>query len=98
MLKSLFDPSSVYRKRVQRALENARLAALEHETAAEFHAALGKMYRDRAMRLEREVNPTPAPTPSVIIDTSLPARVSSLRRSELRNGQAVFEQGNAIPH
>ena len=40
MLKSLFDPSTIYQRRARRCLENARMAALEHETAAEFHAAL----------------------------------------------------------
>lgn len=93
MLKSLFDPLTIYQRRAQRCLESARLAALEHETAAEFHAALGKMYRERVTRLEREL--TASPTPSVIIDTSLPPRVSALRRSEARAGQAFLEQGSA---
>ena len=93
MLKSLFDPSTIYQRRARRCLENARMAALEHETAAEFHAALGKMYRERVARLERELSPSPAP--SVIIDTSLPPRVSALRRSEPRAGQAFLEQGSA---
>ena len=94
MLKSLFDPSTLYQRRARRCLESARLAALEHETAAEFHAALGKMYRDRAARLERELSASDTAS-SVIIDTSLHPRVSALRRSDARAEQAVLAQGGA---
>jgi phosphoribosylaminoimidazole (AIR) synthetase len=94
MLKSLFNPLSIYQRRAQRCLDSARLAALEHETAAEFHAALGKMYRERAARLERELTPSPA-APSVILDTSTNSRVSALRRNDPRAGQAFLEQGTA---
>ncbi|MFY3386066.1 hypothetical protein [Paracidovorax sp. MALMAid1276] len=55
LLKRFFDASTMHQRRAQRCLEDARSAALEHETAAEYHAALGKMYRDRALRLERGV-------------------------------------------
>lgn len=93
MLKSLFDPSTIYQRRAQRCLNDARMAALEHETAAEYHAALGKMYRERVMRLEREFSAAPAP--SVILETSLPPRVSALRRSDTGSGQAFLAQGGA---
>jgi len=90
MLKRLFDASTIYHRRAQRCLEDARMAALEHETAAEYHAALGKMYRDRVLRLERGC--APEPTPSVILDASLPPRVSALRRSDLGKSQPVIAQ------
>lgn len=51
MLKSLFtkvQPSKV----IEDQLHEARIQALEHEAAAEHHAALAKMYRDRIERLE----------------------------------------------
>lgn len=55
MLNGMFGLSSRYQKQARHYLETARLAALEHEVAAEHHAALAAMYRERAVRLEREV-------------------------------------------
>ena len=48
-----FNQSSrAYAKRARTLLEEARLAQLEHEAAAEHHHALAKMYGDRVRRLE----------------------------------------------
>lgn len=57
MLKRFFDPATIYARRVQSGLDEARMAALEHENAAEHHMALAKMYRHRAARLEAELAP-----------------------------------------
>ena len=48
-----FNQSSrAYAKRARTLLEEARLAQLEHEAAAEHHHALANMYGDRVRRLE----------------------------------------------
>jgi hypothetical protein len=50
MLKTIFrriKPQDV----IENQLYEAEIAALEHEAAAEHHAALAQMYRDRVTRL-----------------------------------------------
>lgn len=42
-------------RRIMTLLEEANLARIEHQAAAEHHGALARMYADRAKRLEREV-------------------------------------------
>jgi len=42
-------------RRVMTLLEEAHLARIEHQAAAEHHGALARMYAERAKRLEREV-------------------------------------------
>lgn len=42
-------------RRAMALLEEAHMARLEHQAAAEHHAALARMYTDRAKRLEREI-------------------------------------------
>ncbi|MDM0111006.1 hypothetical protein QTI66_02545 [Variovorax sp. J22R133] len=42
-------------RRAMALLEEAHMARLEHQAAAEHHAALARMYSDRAKRLEREI-------------------------------------------
>lgn len=91
MLKRFFDASTIYQRRAQRCLDDARMAALEHETAAEYHAALGKMYRDRALRLERGLAPTPAAS-ELLEEASTPPRVSALRRGDVGSGQPFLSQ------
>lgn len=56
MLTKLFGLTERYEKQLRGYLETARLSALEHEVAAEHHAALGRMYRERAERLELELD------------------------------------------
>lgn len=66
---------SVYARRVQTMLREARFAQLEHAAAAEHHEALARMYAERVLRLEAACNagaqpdhkaapagPAPAPT------------------------------------
>ncbi|MBS0293511.1 MAG: hypothetical protein JSS01_13455 [Proteobacteria bacterium] len=55
MFKRFFDPATIYARRARSCLDEARMAALEHENAAEHHMALAKMYRHRAARLEAEL-------------------------------------------
>ena len=42
-------------RRVMTLLEEAHMARIEHQAAAEHHGALARMYAERAKRLEREV-------------------------------------------
>lgn len=44
-------------KVMQDQLYEARRHAVEHEASAEHHAALAKMYRERAQRLEAQLPP-----------------------------------------
>ncbi|WP_205750294.1 hypothetical protein [Diaphorobacter sp. HDW4B] len=55
MFQRFMNPTIVYMRRIQNGLEEARMAALEHESAAEHHAALATMYRDRVRRLQAEM-------------------------------------------
>ena len=103
MLKRFFDPQATYARRALRCMEDARMAALQHETAAEHHAALGKMYRQRVARLERELAPPPAAETSLILDPSTHPRVSPLRRntdsianSGTAGTQPFLAQGSAV--
>ncbi|HYP86030.1 hypothetical protein [Variovorax sp.] len=51
---NLFTRNS-HLRRAMALLEEAQMARLEHQAAAEHHAALARMYTDRAKRLEREI-------------------------------------------
>ena len=42
-------------RRAMALLDEAHMARLEHQAAAEHHAAQARMYADRAKRLEREI-------------------------------------------
>jgi hypothetical protein len=53
---SFFQPSrNSHLRRVMTLLEEANLARIEHQAAAEHHGALARMYAERAKRLEREL-------------------------------------------
>jgi len=53
---SFFQPNrNSHLRRVMTLLEEANLARIEHQAAAEHHGALGRMYAERAKRLEREL-------------------------------------------
>ena len=54
--------SSLHLKRAATLLQEAQMARLEHQAAAEHHAALAKMYAERVKRLSGEVYPLPAPS------------------------------------
>ena len=63
-------------RRAMALLEEAHMARLEHQAAAEHHAALARMYGDRAKRLEREIygnNPAHATHPSLPESGGTPA-------------------------
>lgn len=53
---SFFQPNpNSHLRRVMTLLEEANLARIEHQAAAEHHGALARMYAERAKRLEREI-------------------------------------------
>ena len=53
---SFFQPNrNGHLRRVMTLLEEAQLARIEHQAAAEHHGALARMYGERAKRLEREL-------------------------------------------
>ncbi|QIL79437.1 hypothetical protein G7047_05615 [Diaphorobacter sp. HDW4A] len=79
MFQRFMNPTIVYMRRIQSGLEEARMAALEHESAAEHHAALATMYRERTRRLQAEMavvneelagrtNARPADEPQTLAD------------------------------
>ena len=52
----LFRPShTAYLKRASALLEEAQMARIEHQAAAEHHSALARMYAERVRRLESEL-------------------------------------------
>ncbi len=52
----IFRPrTDAHIRRAQEYLQQANIARLEHQTAAEHHAALAKMYAQRINWLEREL-------------------------------------------
>ena len=52
----LFEKNSdAYLRKSREYLEEANLARVEHQAAAEHHAALAKMYTDRIARIEAEI-------------------------------------------
>lgn len=54
---NLFEPRiDAHIRKAQEYLNEANLARLEHQVAAEHHAALARMYSERAARLEMEIN------------------------------------------
>jgi hypothetical protein len=53
---NIFQPNrNGHLRRIMTLLEEANLARIEHQAAAEHHGALARMYAERAKRLEREV-------------------------------------------
>ncbi|WP_312303021.1 hypothetical protein [Pulveribacter sp.] len=81
MFKRFFDPATIYTRRAQRCMDEARMAALEHENAAEHHSALAQMYRDRVARLQAELSP--AEESRLVLDpsTQIP-RITALKKRE----------------
>ncbi len=58
MIFDLFSSNpSAYLRRASTLLQEARMARMEHQAAAEHHAALAEMYSERVRRLESEVFP-----------------------------------------
>jgi len=59
----LFRPShTAYLKRASALLEEAQMARIEHQAAAEHHSALARMYAERVRRLESELYRQPRGT------------------------------------
>ena len=48
--------SEIYLRKSREYLEEANLARVEHQAAAEHHAALAKMYTERISRIEGEID------------------------------------------
>ena len=82
MFKRFFDPATIYARRAQRSMDEARMAALEHESAAEHHAALARMYRERVARLQAELEPQQAQTPLVLDPGGQVARITALKKRD----------------
>jgi len=55
MFDFLRSNPTAYLKRAATLLEEAHMARIEHQAAAEHHAALARMYAERVRRLESEV-------------------------------------------
>ncbi|WP_404299648.1 hypothetical protein [Alicycliphilus denitrificans] len=87
MLKRFFDPATIYVRRAQSCLDDARMAALEHENAAEYHLALAKMYRHRVARLEAELDPGNGQARVVSQPTAPLPRIAALKKHK-ETGQA----------
>jgi hypothetical protein len=97
MLMRFFDPASVYARRAQRCLDDARMAALEHENAAEHHMALAKMYRHRAARLEAELASADRSTHAMADTAGQPPRIAALKkpRDHRQTQPAFLAQGSS---
>lgn len=80
MLNRFFDPATIYARRAQVCLDEARMAALEHENAAEHHMALAKMYRHRVARLEAELAPETEQAHLVAQPAAPLPRIASLKK------------------
>jgi hypothetical protein len=66
-------------RRAQEYLQQANIARIEHQTAAEHHAALANMYAQRAVWLEREL--AEAMTGSMAsLRSPLPKPVEAIKR------------------
>ncbi|MDQ3058444.1 MAG: hypothetical protein M3R45_02810 [Pseudomonadota bacterium] len=63
----LFEKNSeAYIRKSREYLEEANLARVEHQAAAEHHAALAKMYTERITRIEAEINHALQPHSSLV--------------------------------
>jgi hypothetical protein len=78
-------------RRAQEYLQQAQLARIEHQTAAEHHGALAEMYAQRALWLEREVAQAltdslpplrPMPPKAVEAVKRVPESILALARSQ----------------
>ncbi len=82
MFKRFLDPATIYARRAQRCMDEARMAALEHESAAEHHAALARMYRERVARLQIELAPQPQEARPVLEPATQVPRITPLKKRE----------------
>lgn len=71
----LFRPGhTAYLRRAAILLEEAQMARIEHQAAAEHHAALARMYAERVARLENELFRQPRTSEHVPSEPSLDDR------------------------
>ena len=56
MIKLFQSNPSVHLRRALVLLQEAQMGRIEHQAAAEHHAALARMYAERARRLEAEIH------------------------------------------
>jgi hypothetical protein len=78
-------------RKAEEYLQQANIARIEHQTAAEHHAALATMYAQRVVWLERELSEamtgsmpslrSPAPTPVEAVKR-VPESILALARSQ----------------
>ncbi len=98
MFQRFTNPTVLYTRRIQSSLDEARMAALEHESAAEHHQALANMYRDRVRRLQgelAELNGENLPVPKTVtpIDEQAAASAAQVRLIAPRSGNQVTGNG-----
>ena len=83
----LFEKNSeAYLRRSREYLEEANLARVEHQAAAEHHAALAKMYGERIARIEAEISS--ALQPSILRESAEDVSASNPRLSSLIRREA----------
>ena len=85
-------------RKAREYLQQANIARIDHQTAAEHHAALATMYAQRVVWLEREVSEaltgsmpslrSPAATPVEAVKR-LPESILALARSQRANENAA---------
>ncbi|SDL99105.1 hypothetical protein SAMN05428957_101466 [Oryzisolibacter propanilivorax] len=92
MFKRFLDPATIYLRRAQRCMDEARMAALEHESAAEHHAALARMYRERVARLRLEMSPEPQDSRPLAEAPAQGPRVMALKKREDAQPKASLVQ------
>ena len=78
---------SEHLKRADILLREAHLQRIEHQAAAEHHAALAEMYAQRAARLEREIHaahgqPWTPPLPDALSADSEEGKVHQFNKTE----------------
>ena len=79
----LFEKNAeAYLRKSREYLEEANLARVEHQAAAEHHAALAKMYTERITRIEAEIN-------SALQPHSLMVREQIVEESERSKPESV---------
>lgn len=76
--------SEIYLRKSREYLEEANLARVEHQAAAEHHAALAKMYTERIVRIEDE------------IDRALRARSFAVREPVVEEAERTKPEGLVV--
>jgi hypothetical protein len=82
-----FGPNT-YLKRASTLLQEAQMARIEHQAAAEHHSALARMYTERVKRLEAEVYRS-RPIAEDEDPLSHPGELASLYSLDKKRGKAL---------